>query len=139
MEIINRIVKWNEERLLDKQEFNLKIESTHILEELIEAQSKFIDSDKARKLANQLYGFLQIHDEKDEKDIVDAFADIIVYATGSILKLGYEPTKVMDEVLKEIESRTGKIVNGKFVKDNKKTMYKADFTKCKRSKNEEDK
>ena len=132
MKIINRIVKWNQERELDKQQFDLKIESTHILEELIEAQSKFIDSDKARKLANQVYGFIQIPEEKNEKNIVDAFADIIVYATGSILKLGYEPAMVMDEVLKEIESRTGTIVDGKFVKNNKATMYKADFTKCKK-------
>ena len=132
MKIINRIVKWNQERELDKQQFDLKIESTHILEELIEAQSKFIDSDKARKLANQVYGFIQIPEEKNEKNIVDAFADIIVYAIGSILKLGYNPIDVMDEVLKEIESRTGTIIDGKFIKDKNAITYKANFNKCKR-------
>ena len=132
MEIINRIVKWNEERQLDKQQFDLKIESTHILEELIEAQSNNIESEKARQLANQIYGFLQIPEEKNEKNIVDAFADIIVYAIGSILKLGYNPIDVMDEVLKEIESRTGTIIDGKFIKDKNAITYKANFNKCKR-------
>ena len=132
MKIINRIVKWNKERQLDKQSFDIKTETTNILEELIEAQSKFINSDKARKLANQVYGFIQIPEEKNEKNIVDAFADIIVYAIGSILKLGYNPIDVMDEVLKEIESRTGTIIDGKFIKDKNAITYKANFNKCKR-------
>ena len=130
--MINRIVKWNEERLLDKQEFNLKTETTNIIEELIEAQSKFIDSEKARQLANQIYGFINIQEEKKTEEIVDAFADIIVYAIGSILKLGYNPIDVMDEVLKEIESRTGTIIDGKFIKDKNAINYKANFNKCKR-------
>ena len=129
--MINRIVKWNKERLLDKQEFNLKTETTNILEELIEANYKNAKSGKARQFANQLVGFIITSEPSDEGEIVDAFADIVVFAIGSILKLKYNPELVMDEVLKEIESRTGSIINGKFVKDNQSTMYKADMHNCK--------
>jgi predicted HAD superfamily Cof-like phosphohydrolase len=65
-----------------------------------------------------------------KEEIVDAFADIIVFSTGAIIKNGYDPEKVMDEVLKEIESRTGKIIDGKFVKDTDVKMYKAKFSEC---------
>lgn len=68
------------------------------------------------------------------EEIVDAFADIIVFSTGAIIKNGYNPEKVMDEVLKEIESRSGKIIDGKFVKDLNVKTYKANFSECLMSK-----
>jgi hypothetical protein len=70
-----------------------------------------------------------------EEDQVDAFADITVFATGDIMKLGYNPEKVLCEVGKEINSRTGEIVNGKFQKyktpEAMALWYKADFSDCK--------
>ncbi|MCD5383113.1 hypothetical protein LR002_03245, partial [Candidatus Gracilibacteria bacterium] len=70
------------------------------------------------------------------EQVVDAAADIIVFATGLIAKMGYDPDVVMDEVLKEIESRKGEIIDGKFVKfkdeEAKKNWYKADFLKAKK-------
>jgi predicted HAD superfamily Cof-like phosphohydrolase len=65
---------------------------------------------------------------------VDGFADIIVFSVGAIIKMGYEPKCVLAETLKEINSRTGKIIDGKFIKDTseeaKKRWYKADHSKC---------
>ena len=36
----------------------------------------------------------------------------------------------MKEVQKEIDDRTGSLIDGKFVKDVKEVQYKADFSKC---------
>jgi hypothetical protein len=61
--------------------------------------------------------------------------DIIVFATGAIRKIGYDPDIAMDEVLKEIESRVGSVIDGKFTKDKSPeavaNWYKADFKKAK--------
>lgn len=72
----------------------------------------------------------------DEHEQVDALADIIVFATGAIHKLGYNPKAVLKETLKEINSREGEIdpVTGKWEKSKtqpKETLYKADYRKCK--------
>jgi hypothetical protein len=58
-------------------------------------------------------------------------ADIIVFASGAIAKSGYNPSLVMEEVYKEINSRKGTLVEGKFVKDPNIVPYKADFSICK--------
>ena len=132
MTILKRIVDWNNQRGLIKKGFNHKNETSFIIEELLESTGKY-DSlsarEKAEKITEQI---LENSEEKDLKKegVIDAFADIIVFATGAIAKNGYNPEKVMDEVLKEIESRTGKMVDGKFVKDKNPKMYKADFSKC---------
>ena len=75
------------------------------------------------------------YDEPDEFDEIDALCDIQVFAGGDILKLGYDNEKCLSEVAKEINSRSGEIVNGKFQKytttEAKDKWYKADFTGCK--------
>jgi len=131
--IISDIVRWNKERLLDKQEFKLRVEIVNILEELIEMTG--CESNEARKGAEILYDQYFRNYVYTDTECVDAFADIIVFATGSLLKLGYNPECVMREVIKEINSRSGKIVDGKFIKDKSSEAqakwHKADFTKCK--------
>ena len=67
-------------------------------------------------------------------DKVDAYFDICVYAIGAMMKLGYDPRKVFEEGLKEINDRTGaydpKV--GKWVKEPKKeNAYKADYSRAK--------
>jgi predicted HAD superfamily Cof-like phosphohydrolase len=107
------------------------VEMAHIIEELIESTGKE-DSLSAREMAEKrAEEILNGNENQNKEEIVDAFADIIVFATGSIAKLGYNPEEVMDEVLKEIESRTGKMIDGKFVKDLNVEMYKAKLEKCK--------
>lgn len=67
---------------------------------------------------------------------VDALGDRIVYAIEAIEQQAYNAEIVMDEVSKEINSRDGEIVNGKFEKyrtpEAVAKWYKADFFKAKR-------
>ena len=68
--------------------------------------------------------------------IVDAYCDLIVLATGAIHKLGYNPTDAMSETLLEINSRKGTInkLTGKWEKDpnqDPSTLYKADYSRAK--------
>lgn len=130
MNFFEKIVQWNNQRGLIEKGFDHKKESSFIIEELLESTGKF-DSLSARQKAEKLTDEIIISENKNKEEIVDAFADIIVFATGSIAKNGYDPTLVMEEVFKEIDSRKGKLVDGKFVKDLDVKIYKADFNKCK--------
>lgn len=131
MDILTKIVKWNEERGLIQQGFNHEKEASFIIEELLESTGNYT-SDTAREKASH-YAIQMIEKTDPEAEIiVDAFADIIVFATGAIAKIGYNPTKVMDEVYKEINSRTGTLIDGKFIKDPEAKIYTADFSNCKR-------
>lgn len=130
MDILTKIVKWNEERGLLGRGFNHTKEASFILEELLESTGTH-DSITARKQAEEYTEKIITKTPDDAEVMVDAFADILVFATGAIAKLGYDPAKVMDEVYKEINSRTGTLVDGKFVKDPLAKKYTADFSKCK--------
>jgi predicted HAD superfamily Cof-like phosphohydrolase len=130
MTIFQKIIQWNKERgLLDKP-FNHQKEVSFIIEELLEStgnHDSITARDKAEKIANDIV----TPDYFEEEKVVDAFGDIIVFATGVIAKLGYDPDKVMEEIYKEIDSRKGKLIDGKFIKDPDATKYFADFKKCK--------
>jgi len=137
MTIFSRILKWNNDRMLIKtpKDLNLKNESSFILEELLEMNTD-LKSDKANEEARKMVSQIVSDDYKSESEqIVDAAGDIIVFATWIIAKAGYNPDIVMEEVLKEIESRKWTIIEWKFVKDKsdeaKKNWYKADFSKAK--------
>lgn len=70
----------------------------------------------------------------DEHEQVDAMADVMVFAAGAIHKMGYDPTEVLKETLKEINSRQGEIdpVTGKWEKSKTQdpaTLYKAVYKK----------
>ena len=144
MNIIKRIVEWNKERQLDKLGFNKKNETTLLLEELLEMHGYEVTKDKRNQLYQLFQEFMWNAEEKgvlrkqiniDADYEIDALCDIVVVAVGSILKKGYNPGCAMDETLKEIESRVGKIIDGKFVKDTsekaKRNWYKAFYEKCK--------
>ena len=130
--VINEIKRFQKDRLLDKQSFNHKTEVIHILEELLETIG--YESLYARDKATEIYEKHFYLEPREKEELVDAFADIIVFAIGSIMKLGYEPECVLEEVAKEINSRVGKIIDGKFVKDTspeaKAKWYKANYNKC---------
>ena len=81
--IFNSIVRWNKDRGIPKV-FNLQAEYDMLSEELSELKTA-----------------------PDEELQVDALADIVVVAIGALWKLGYDPTIVMEETLKEINSRGG--------------------------------
>ena len=79
--------------------------------------------------------FLEAKDDIDGR--IDAMADMIVFCYGEMAKYGYDGDKVMDEVIKEISSRTGAYdpVTKKWQKDKspeaQAKWYSADFSKCK--------
>ena len=134
--IFGQIVEWNEQRNL-LQKINIENEMSFIAEEMIEGVWD-IKSEEARKEAkNMVKHLFELGNDTTNRWMpatdeasVDAFADMIVFATGAIAKMGYNPDKVMKEVLKEINSRTGKLVDGKFVKDPDAVRYTADFSNC---------
>ena len=75
---------------------------------------------------------------KDEHEIVDALADIIVLSVNELELMGYDVDGVMNEVVKEISSRNQcpkqkedwdkNGVNGKWLKDmNQNDTYKAKY------------
>jgi len=130
MDMFQKIVKWNEERGLIEKGFNHQKEISFIIEELLESTGAY-DSDTAREKALSYAEEITQHGQGNDENLVDAFSDIIVYATGAIAKIGYDPSKVMDEVYQEINSRTGTFIDGKFVKDQNVQIYKADLSSCK--------
>jgi predicted HAD superfamily Cof-like phosphohydrolase len=139
--ICNRIVEWNKERKLLDKEYNHRAEVSFIVEELVESIVNKPSEEVrpvANKLTEDLFSSLEDTKETDTKETtveekVDAFADIIVFAVGAIAKLKYNPEIIMNEVLKHIESRTGKYdeKEGKFIKDKNVKTYEPDFNLAK--------
>lgn len=129
MDILQKIVEWNKERNLLALGFNPVKEASFIIEEVLESTGEYNSEtarERALRYAEEMVGGKNVDTEK----VVDAYADIIVFAAGAIAKSGYDSSKVMDEVYAEISSRTGKLIDGKFVKDKDVVPYKADFSKC---------
>lgn len=138
--MIDRIVQWQRDRELDKMPYNHENEVTNILEELIESDG-YDTSEVARELIdtfkNEEVNFRNLFSVncRDGDDAVDAYCDIIVYAVGAILKLGYDPSRALLECCKEIEDRTGKYNPeiGKWQKElPKPNAYKANYDIAKR-------
>lgn len=104
--IIERIIQFNEKRKLLKP-VNWSKEFSFIAEELSEGLRANTDIDR-----------------------VDALADMIVFAVGAMKKAGYDPTIIMEEVLKHIESDTGYYdeAQQKWIKTER--SYQTDFTKA---------
>ena len=133
--MLKEIVKWNKERNL-LQYPKLRNETEFIVEELIEMVTP-LTSDEARVEAKEIAdtiitlgsGF-----EPGEARVVDAACDMIVFATGIIAKMGFDPDKCMTEVMKELNSRVGEVTDGKWTKDKspavKANWYKANFGNC---------
>lgn len=130
MDILTKIVEWNKERGLIERGFNHKKEASFIIEELLESTGNY-DSLSAQENVDTYTNEIITDTPENTEILVDAWADIIVFATGAIAKLGYDPKAVMDEVYKEINSRTGTLIDGKFVKDPNAKIYKAELAKCK--------
>ncbi len=130
MDMFEKLVEWNKNRNLLALGFDHVKESSFILEELLESTGNY-NSESARERALQYAKEIVGESEPNDEAVLDAWSDMIVFATGAIAKLGYDPSKVMDEVYKEINSRTGQLIEGKFVKDKDVIPYKADFSGCK--------
>ena len=142
---LSEIVRFQTDRDLNKKEFTIVNENSSIAEELLEAHGFDIDK-KDRPLLKKSWQRFVINVKEDGistrvKDftvgmVVDAYCDVIVFAVGAIMKLGYDPEKALLEAGKEINSREGSMIDGKWTKDvnqNPSTLYKADYDKCKSS------
>ena len=146
---MQELIRFQTDRKLDKKAFELTNEVASIFEELLEAGG--LDVAKADRPA--LKAELKLFTERllesgiatspsdtiGNHDQVDAFTDIIVFATGAILKLGHDPIVAIEECGKEVNSRVGEMVDGKFEKDLSEAAqanwYKADYSKSVRQEN----
>lgn len=142
---VDELIRFQTDRGLDKQEYDYLNACTNIVEELLEAGGMKVPKENRPKLRTLFETFLyQVHNlgisEKDEDWVrgdseVDAYCDVIEFAIGEILKLKYNPNIALDEMEKEINSRVGTIVDGKFQKDTsdeaKAKWYKARYRKAK--------
>lgn len=112
MDIFLRIYLWNQKRNLLKPPID-KNELGFIQSELVEFNTATTPEQK-----------------------IDAMADLIIFATGYIIKSGYDPEKVLSETLSHIESRDGYIdpETGKFIKTTLDCeMYQPKYELCKSS------
>lgn len=109
-----KIKEWSDERFITQQTPDKNGFVSMIVEEL----GEFIEADTT-------------------EGRIDAMADIIVFCYGEIAKYGYDGDKVMNEVIKEISSRTGAYSEETKKWQKFKTIeamalwYEADFTDCK--------
>ena len=128
--MIEKVIEWQTDRNLDKMPYNHYDETLNRLEEICEAWA--LNRNNAINLLNQ------IDEQSDARflnadNTIDSLFDECVYAIGAMLKLGYDPIKVFEEGLKEINDRTGAYDAqvGKWVKQPKKEdAYKANYLKA---------
>lgn len=137
--------KYQTDRGLDKREFNVTNECVNIAEELLELNGLDVPKNKRNDLLWLWEGFVQAAQKKGialvdpkfdhEISLPDAFSDIKNFCTGGQMKLGYDPVLCDIECAKEVNSRDGKIINGKFEKDLSEEAqakwYDADYKRCK--------
>ena len=142
--VLCEMIRFQTDRGLDKKDFNIDDELLNIIEEMLEAKGvRDKDDREFSKIVldsfNSFVSYVSLYEkdyysEPTDHTEVDAFCDIIEYATGGILKKGYNPVVSLDEMAKEINSRVGTFKNGKFTKDKsieaQAKWYKADFTKA---------
>lgn len=143
--VLCEMIRFQTDRGLDKKEYNIDNEVQLVMEELLEAYGVKDKKDKeySKAMVKSLKVLVEsirlyepdFYEEPTEHDEVDAFCDAMEFLSGAILKRGYNPIISLAEMAKQINSRTGKFINGKFEKDRspeaKAKEYQADFTKAK--------
>ena len=98
------------------------------------------------KLTEELEEFDEGFEKADTHEMVDALADLIVIATGELVKLGFNPELCLKQTVKEISSREqspeqasawaagDKILGEKWLKNpnqDESTLHQADYSTCK--------
>jgi len=143
---IKEIERFAIDRNIHQMEYSAFDYIANIQEELIEllgGEVKKEDRDKLKTAYGNFLKELLKENIIDTESVVshddiraDAIADIIVFSITELMKIKYDPEKVLLEVAKEINSRVGSIVNGKFEKDlseeAKANWYKANFDDCRK-------
>jgi len=99
-----------------------------------------------KTLEEEIEELYQAIDDNDTNEFLDAAADSIVVLLGGIVQKGYDPSKVLNEVVKTITSREQdpeqkrawlkdpslqtKEKWKKYKNQSKNTLYAANFSKC---------
>ena len=141
---IDKIANWNVERNLhtiipdDSTVIYCKLEETF---EFLGINKCFADDKQFKKLVNKYKTYILEEAEAlgatatiEEK--VDALNDDTVFNSGFVLRYGYNPTKALNETVKEIDSRTGVFDEdtGKWSKlktpEAKALWYTAEYSSC---------
>ena len=133
---------WRKDRNITNADYLVFV--GNILEELLEPIYEKVSVDDIK--TKILYQYFSYTDEFEwnKNDIIDAIQDIQVFCINETELMGYDNVKCNNEVFKEINSRkqdpeqsivwAGIGANGKWQKDSlqdKKTLYVADYSKCK--------
>jgi len=140
---MQELIRFQTDRKLDQKAFELDNEVASVFEELLEAGGLDVPKANRPALKAELKLFTASLIQKNIATVaqgvqgthekVDAFTDIIVFATGALLKLGHNPIVAIEECGKEVNSRVGEMVDGKFEKDLSEAAqanwYKADYSK----------
>ena len=122
---------------LTESDFDYTLEFINVLEELLEPLFGDEARERAQRILNDVLADLpdNVLDNLNYDNLIDSFADIGVIARGALLKLKTNPDCVFKEVSKIINSRKGKIIDGKYTKcktdECKDLWYEPDFEKCK--------
>lgn len=110
-----RVVKWAKEKgILEKATPLAQIDKT--LEEVMETREAIFAKQNEMISYTNSKGVLKSTNE----EIKDGFGDQLVTILIGCKLQGLNPLKCLEESLDIIEKRTGKMVDGKFVKDEKK-------------------
>ena len=114
---MKELIRFQTDRNLDKKPFDLLNETSNVFEELLEAAGLDVPKANRPRLKEALNSFVtelvrsNIATNSEtvvtNAEQVDAFNDIIVFAVGSILKLGHDPLITVTECGKEVNSRVG--------------------------------
>ena len=153
--VIAEMVRFQTDRNLHKMEYERINAHGNIVEELLESIGLAVPKANRPQLKEAWQDFVGLMQDlgianMDEtnnyningyggavvktESIVDAYCDIMEFCTGELLKLGYIPEKALLEMTKEINSRAGEVVDGKFQKDMSveavTRWYKANYATC---------
>jgi len=139
---VTEIKRFGLDRNIDGMVVDRMAYAKNIVEELLELFGHDIPKESRVKLDKVVYMMFCTApiDAPYEKSVpvhdqIDALADNAVFSMTEMLKYGYDPEKVLLEVAKEINSREGMIINGKFEKYvdeiSVAKWHRADFHNCK--------
>lgn len=137
MNIFNRWKEWSDSRGITAQEVGGANDWTEVSNDIDKLHARVIKHHNCSGyVVSKLEELAEYADGKitcDEDEIVDAIADSMTYDATELCKMGYDIEKVLNEVLKVVESRVGKWNNelGKFDKDKspeaKANWYRPDY------------
>ena len=149
---ITEMKRFQTDRNLDKMEFDNLNETTMLLEEIFEGfgfdtpkNNRARLKEEFQKWMTTLYRKQVILSDASKltedgevrwEELVDSTCDMIEISIGKLLKLKAVPELSLLEMAKEINSRKGTIIEGKFVKFKEGELgyeptYTADYSTCK--------